>query len=286
MSHPDHYLKRQQVPPTCRSANQPCTGEKGFSVQCLTPCRSVYGQKSVDVAPQKSEPLAFNENHYQDNNGEDLQAKPKRRSSDVNKVKELQRQESHSPVIVRRHAGKNCNRRTNHGDERRDGVRNISQMLREEKTEENSVDEKNNKEEEAARRPVSFSLDSGVVNKHKSLRLVKSAVSAESTELKKPCFLSSLCSSETKAIGNQPNQELAKDDICKESGIQVTRKEILDSPEKIADIKLKLENVKDLLDLTENQDREGIIAQRDVTGAELKMSSPKGDRKPFFAAAF
>ena len=204
----------------------------------------------------------------------------------VNKVKELQRQESHSPVIVRRHAGKNCNRRTNHGDERRDGVRNISQMLREEKTEENSVDEKNNKEEEAARRPVSFSLDSGVVNKHKSLRLVKSAVSAESTELKKPCFLSSLCSSETKAIGNQPNQELAKDDICKESGIQVTRKEILDSPEKIADIKLKLENVKDLLDLTENQDREGIIAQRDVTGAELKMSSPKGDRKPFFAAAF
>ena len=210
----------------------------------------------------------------------------------VNKVKELQRQESHSPVIVRRHAGKNCNRRTNHGDERRDGVRNISQMLREEKTEENSVDEKNNKEvyfqneEEAARRPVSFSLDSGVVNKHKSLRLVKSAVSAESTELKKPCFLSSLCSSETKAIGNQPNQELAKDDICKESGIQVTRKDILDSPEKIADIKLKLENVKDLLDLTENQDREGIIAQRDVTGAELKMSSPKGDRKPFFAAAF
>ena len=204
----------------------------------------------------------------------------------VNKVKELQRQESHSPVIVRRHAGKNCNRRTNHGDERRDGVRNISQMLREEKTEENSVDEKNNKEEEAARRPVSFSLDSEVVNKHMSLRLVKSAVSAESTELKKPCFLSSLCSSETKAIGNQPNQELAKDDICKESGIQVTRKDILDSPEKIADIKLKLENVKDLLDLTENQDREGIIAQRDVTGAELKMSSPKGDRKPFFAAAF
>ena len=69
-------------------------------------------------------------------------------------------------------------------------MRNISQMLREEKTEENSVDEKNNKEvyfqneEEAARRPVSFSLDSGVVNKHKSLRLVKSAVSAESTELK------------------------------------------------------------------------------------------------------
>ena len=209
----------------------------------------------------------------------------------ANKVKELQRQESHSPVIVRRHAGKNCNRRTNHGDERRDGVRNISQMLREEKTEENSVDEKNNKEvyfqneEEAARRPVSFSLDSGVVNKHKSLRLVKSAVSAESTELKKPCFLSSLCSSETKALGSQPKQESAKDDICKESGIQVTRKDILDSPEKIADIKLKLENVKDLLDLTENQDREGIIAQRDVTGAELKMSSPKGDRKPFFAAA-
>ena len=95
MSHPDHYLKRQQAPPTCRSANQPCTGEKGFSFQYLTQCRSVYGQKSVDVAPQKSEPLAFNENHYQDNNGEDLQAKPKRRSSDVNKVKELQRQESH-----------------------------------------------------------------------------------------------------------------------------------------------------------------------------------------------
>merc|ERR1719474_928111 len=85
----------------------------------------------------------------------------------VNKVKELQRQESHSPVIVRRHAGKNCNRRTNHGDERRDGVRNISQMLREEETDENSVDEKNYKEneEEAARRPVSFSLNSGVVNK-------------------------------------------------------------------------------------------------------------------------
>ena len=170
-------------------------------------------------------------------------------------------------------------------------MRNISQMLREEETDENSVDEKNNKEvylqneEEAARRPVSFSLDSGVVSKHKSLRLVKSAVSAESTELKKPCFLSSLCSSETKAIGSQPNQELAKDDISKDCDNQVTRKEILDNPEKIADIKLKVENVMDLLDLTENQDSEGIIAQRDVTGAEPKMSSPKGDRKPFFVTA-
>ena len=207
-------------------------------------------------------------------------------------MKELQRQESHSPVIVRRNAGKNCNRRTNHGDERRDGVRNISQMLREEETDENSIDEKNNKEvyfqneEEAARRPVSFSLDSGVVNQHKSLRLVKSAVSAESTELKKPCFLSSLCSSETKALGSQPNQELAKDDISKDCDNQVTRKEILDNPEKIADIKLKVENVMDLLDLTENQDREGMIAKRDLTGTELKMSSPKGDRKPFFVAAF
>ena len=165
-------------------------------------------------------------------------------------------------------------------------------MLREEETDENSIDEKNNKEvyfqneEEAARRPVSFSLDSGVVNQHKSLRLVKSAVSAESTELKKPCFLSSLCSSETKALGSQPNQELAKDDISKDCDNQVTRKEILDNPEKIADIKLKVENVMDLLDLTENQDREGMIAKRDLTGTELKMSSPKGDRKPFFVAAF